>query len=1171
MKRFNNLVLAACLSTVALTSACLCSKLDFIKTDASEDKNAVTTIYEYALLGETYKIKEDFEGGMTPRGEVIAQTEKEVFLDWASGSYIFNYGSYNINLKVYEESPMDVIEYFGDLPTIIAGYTYELPSARIVSGIVRTDGAPTIADYTYVLEVSNATGILGTFKQEKTAEFAFPIGGTYTLSYKYENIFGEEKSFTQSVEVVDEKVIIEDLQDSYNFCTTISFSEIYGLYCGEKYDVNFSAVSPSGEVSKGIKSLFLDEIGVWNITAQCFFGETTPVEKVFQIESKNGLGSFMTGLNSTYIAGTSTVPENYFSEERDLVVLAPIGSSMSVTYNGVMDLREMGRQDAIVSFLPNFTTGTGISSAKVVLTDVYDAFNTLTVTFTRNGSRTETGGYNNVLITVSYGTVTTGTANYTALAEHAVAWANTFYTYWSSTAFTGSTNKNMYPFNFSYDMDTNAVYSYGNYDLIEASSGTILQYRREQWCEIADLSASRLVQPFKGFTTGEVYVRIETTGAGDLGVITLGGKSASLLTIEDYESANDILLGTLDLSIVGVVGVEYPLPTVTRSEFLNSDIHCRILDPDGNEVSFRNQVFTPEKAGEYTLIYSTVNSLGLAAESKHIITIAEKETPLSVTYKKPSPVKAGELYQIAEPTITGGMGPITYQLFYNGMEVKAGEFVKVGATFNLDVIATDYFGFEKSRSYTFTVDKDAIEATCDFPRSATCGTTFVIPVAEIYSYMLGDIVPNYEVYMDGDALSSTEITLPNEPCAIEFVYSTDYGTVTYTLNVMKPVTPTTKIEEFLKFEGTGGIYELGSEVIVGANESVVFPYQVSSTWLDIIFSIKKEDLTYDKITFVLSAQNGQQVMIGLDGLMSKKPEIFINNVATGKKYQAVSGVGNDEWSDEYKEKEYYTFSLKYDDTYRYLLSGNKPLIAIDKFVSGLQFNGFGGGVYLSFYVEQLNEENATVCLQRISNQVFNQGGFMEGDVVAPEIYSNGCANNKVVTQGYELDFSSVKAFDVMSKDCSVLISVTGPDRKTIVKDISPAEAKGIILNSYGVYRINVLIEDASGNFANRTYNYTVADEIPPTLTVENVADIEANVGTVIQLFNATASDNSNEPCLISVLIRTPQGKVESLVLNAESISGLTYVAYVTGTYDVSYQATDASGNVTVVRFVLNVR
>ena len=117
---------------------------------------------------------------------------------------------------------------------------------------------------------------------------------------------------------------------------------------------------------------------------------------------------------------------------------------------------------------------------------------------------------------------------------------------------------------------------------------------------------------------------------------------------------------------------------------------------------------------------------------------------------------------------------------------------------------------------------------------------------------------------------------------------------------------------------------------------------------------------------------------------------------------------------------------------------------------------------------------------------------MDGDVVAPEIYSNGCASNKVVTQGYELDFSSVKAFDVMSKDCSVLITITGPDRKAVVKDISPAEAKGIILNSYGIYRINVLVEDGSGNFANKTYNYTVADEIAPTLTVKNVADIDGN-------------------------------------------------------------------------------
>ena len=1171
MKRFKKILIATCLSGVALAAANLLSKTNTLKAEANEAENTVTTVYEYALLGETYTVKNGFQGGTTPLGDSISQSTQEIFLDWASGSYIFNYGSYNVNLKVYEESPTDEIEYFGDLPTIIAGYTYELPSAKITAGIVRTDGAPKIDDYTYTLEISNDKEILGTFKQSQVAEYAFPIGGTYTLSYKYENIFGEVKSFINTVEVVDEKVFIEDLQDSYYFGSTLSFSEIYGLYCGNMYAVEFSAISPSGETLEDISSLFLDEIGVWNMTAQCAFGEEIPIEKVFQIEAEMGLGSFVTGLNSAYLSGASSVPENYFSDERELVVLSPVGANMSVTYNGVVDLREMGVQDAIVSFLPNFTTGSGISSAKVILTDVYDPFNTLTISFIRNGSRTETGGYNNVLITVSYGTVTTGLGNYSALAEHAVAWSNSFYTYWSSTAFTGSTQKNMYPFNFSYDMNTNKVYSYGNYDIIDAKTGNITKHQREQWCEIANLSASRLVEPFKGFLTGEVYVRIETTGSGDLGLITLGGKSTSSLSVEDYSSANDILLGSCDLDIVGVVGVEYPLPTPIRSNFLKNEIIYSIIDPNGKEVALTQNSFIPEEAGEYTLTYSTINALGLEATVSYTITIAEEATPISVLYKKPSEIKAGEIYQINAPIITGGMGPVSYQLFFNDAPVEVGAFIKVGATFKLDVIATDYFGFEKSRSFTVAVDKDAIEVACDFPNSATCGSVFAIPTANIYSYMLGDFVTDYEVYMDGALLSSTEIVLPAEPCTIHFEYKTDYGTVEYKLNVIKPVTSATKIEEFLLFEGTGAIYELGSDVTIGENEIVAFPYKVSSTGLELIFSIKEEDLTYDKITFVLTSQEGQQVTIGLDGLIGNKAEILINGIATGKSYKGISGVGNDEWGDEYKDKPYYTFSLKYDDTYRYLLSANKPILAIDQFLSGVEFNGFGDGVYLSFYVEQLNEENATVCIQRISNQTFNQGGFIEGDVVAPEIYSNGCASNKIVEKGHELDFSSVKAFDVMSKGGTVLITVTGPDRKAIVKEASPADVKGIFLNSYGVYRINVLVEDEAGNFANKTYNYTVADDIPPILTVSNVADVEATVGEEISLFDATVLDNSNEECTVSVFVRTPQGKVEILVLDMQSVSNLTYVAYVTGTYDVWYQATDKSGNISVVRFVLNAR
>ena len=169
MKGLKKLLFATCLSTATLAATCLISEMNLHKASASEN-DSVATIYEYALLGETYKIQEGFQGGTTPRGGVISQTEKEVFLDWASGSYILNYGSYNVNLKVYETSPVDEIEYFGELTTAIAGYTYELPSAKVTAGIVRTDGAPTLADYTYSLEVSSDTEILGTFKQSQVAK-----------------------------------------------------------------------------------------------------------------------------------------------------------------------------------------------------------------------------------------------------------------------------------------------------------------------------------------------------------------------------------------------------------------------------------------------------------------------------------------------------------------------------------------------------------------------------------------------------------------------------------------------------------------------------------------------------------------------------------------------------------------------------------------------------------------------------------------------------------------------------------------------------------------------------------------------------------------------------------------------------------------------------------------
>ena len=56
-KGLKKLLFATCLSTATLAATCLISEMDFHKASASEN-DSVATIYEYALLGETYKIQE---------------------------------------------------------------------------------------------------------------------------------------------------------------------------------------------------------------------------------------------------------------------------------------------------------------------------------------------------------------------------------------------------------------------------------------------------------------------------------------------------------------------------------------------------------------------------------------------------------------------------------------------------------------------------------------------------------------------------------------------------------------------------------------------------------------------------------------------------------------------------------------------------------------------------------------------------------------------------------------------------------------------------------------------------------------------------------------------------------------------------------------------------------
>ena len=65
--------------------------------------------YEYALLGEIYMPEDGLISAKSPEGTVISDCKNGVLLDWAQGSYTFEYKNKIIDLKVYESAPEDEI------------------------------------------------------------------------------------------------------------------------------------------------------------------------------------------------------------------------------------------------------------------------------------------------------------------------------------------------------------------------------------------------------------------------------------------------------------------------------------------------------------------------------------------------------------------------------------------------------------------------------------------------------------------------------------------------------------------------------------------------------------------------------------------------------------------------------------------------------------------------------------------------------------------------------------------------------------------------------------------------------------------------------------------------------------------------------------------------------
>ena len=175
---------------ILLFMLCLAVLFSMISPVGAQKEKPV--IYEYALLGQEYVPEQGLISASTPTGESIAKDTERILLDWAQGSYLFEYADKIVNLKVYESAPADTLTYTAQVPqTVSNGVAVRFPGVTVQSGIRRTDGAPKLAPY----DVS-AVFWFGGQKVQTVRGANSPVSftprqsGLWLLCYEYTDVFG---------------------------------------------------------------------------------------------------------------------------------------------------------------------------------------------------------------------------------------------------------------------------------------------------------------------------------------------------------------------------------------------------------------------------------------------------------------------------------------------------------------------------------------------------------------------------------------------------------------------------------------------------------------------------------------------------------------------------------------------------------------------------------------------------------------------------------------------------------------------------------------------------------------------------------------------------------------------------------------------------------------------
>ncbi len=938
---------------------------------------------------------------------------------------------------------------------------------------------------------------------------------------------------------------------------TLTLPKCTVSYKGESKTATLSVSYPDGGLY-GNEVVALQQAGLYRITYSAEF------DGVLYEESKSVVVSGKQATFTNSAGGTVTLGARNNRYAAMTGAYLKTNSSGSVfTYSEILNLSDATSEDTILKMYSAASWGGGNGMPTIYLTDVHDPSNVVTI-YTKYG-------YHEYL-NVCYAYAPDQTQKSMNGSQESPSGTE----YWSpkdgwGTAVFYNQQAMISPavpyerqaIDIRYDNATKCLY-------LNQNGSVVL---------IIDLDADYQEIPWKGFTTGEVYLSFSGVQQAIVTEVygndfTVGGyytdTQAPKITVDTAHWSEETLP-------VAVVGQPYGVfaANATDNWSANVGVDVRVYYGYGTqnytELGVKDGCFVPKKTGRYTIEYTAMDTFGNVCVKTVAIDAVKSDAVEEISFELNGEPKdkafLGAEYDIpAIARASGGVSELEYSILVeepdgNAVVVEKGFFVpkKVGAH-RLVYTVFDYAANETVKSYSFTVEAsdDPIFSNLSLPKAIVSGTAYKLPICEAIDYS-SDAAGEKVATTVSATLDDSALTIENgvvtpvvaKEGVLKLTYTAKGVSKTFTCKVINPGKEAGFMANYFYVEEGAVTTEATADgILLSVTESdsiVQFLNPVLAAEVIVKLAIPDANkANTDTVTMWLYDAENEAVSVRLDFI--KKAGDMQNSYLSinGGSYRTMSGSLLNEnlpFGFTYKQESLTVLNLN-GNVVGYL-NENDP-----------DFKGFSSGkVIVKIGVGEING-GVDLMLTDLNNQLFSDS---KSDSIIPEAMLS--QNIPLLLDGNQLTIPSMIAQDVLSPNVQVKVVFAMVGGETLYTS-ETNEAATLTISKAGRYRVNYTVSDG-GKTARFTYIVNTREDQAPTLVFQSKIKTEYKAGEKLQLPEYQVSDNETANPTVRIYVYFPNGSMwclENPEITLDQVGKYKIKFFV---YDENYNYTEESFTITV--------